>query len=104
MLNFLLETVFNPPKTYNLFLCIVVIGSLVSMIFNIRKEIKEYGYTSEGLVSGHIVVALMGFVPVLNGVVVVSVITFGVFTIISKKFEYILKKKRKEKKKNETEF
>ena len=97
MLNFLLETVFNPPKTYNLFLCIVVIGSLSAMIFNIRKEIKECGYTSEGLVSGHIVVALMGFIPVLNGVVVVSVITFGVFTIISKKFERIFKN-RKEKK------
>lgn len=95
MLNFLLETVFNPPKTYNLFLCIVVIGSLVSMIFNIRKEIKEHGYTSEGLVSGHVIVALIGFIPVLNGVAVVSAITFGVFTFISKKFECIFKKQQR---------
>lgn len=103
MLNFLLETVFNPPKTYTLFLCIVVIGSLVSMIFNIRKEIRKYGYTSEGLVGGHVAVALTGLVPVLNGIAVVSIIVIGLFTIISKMFEHIFKN-RKKKEKNETEF
>lgn len=96
MLNFLLETIFNPPKTYNLFLCIVLIGSLVSMVFNIRSEIRKYGCTSESLVSGHIMVALMSFVPVVNGIVVVSVIVIGLFAIISKMFERIFKN-RKEK-------
>lgn len=96
MLNFLLETVFNPQKTYNLFLCIDIIGGLIVMIFKIREEVKKYErIEGESLVSG-IVLALIGFVPILNAVLVLCGVVLVVFIVISILFEHIFKSRKKE--------
>lgn len=96
MLNFLLETVFNPQKTYNLFLRIDIIGGLIVMIFKIREEVKKYErIEGESLVSG-IVLALIGFVPILNAVLVLCGIVLVVFIVISILFEHIFKNRKKE--------
>jgi hypothetical protein len=96
MLNFLLETVFNPQKTYNLFLWIDIIGGLIVMIFKIREEVKEYEkIEGDSLVSG-IVLALIGFVPILNAVLVLCGVVLVVFIVISILFEHIFKNRKQE--------
>ena len=96
MLNFLLETVFNPQKTYNLFLWIDIIGGLIVMAFKIRKEVKEYErIEGTSLVSG-IALALIGFVPILNAVLVLCGVVLVVFIVISILFEHIFKNCKKE--------
>jgi uncharacterized membrane protein YagU involved in acid resistance len=96
MLNFLLETVFNPEKTYNLFLWIDIIGGLIVMVFKIRKEVKKYErIEGDSLVSG-IVLALIGFVPILNAVLVLCGIVLVVFVVILIFFEYIFKNRKQE--------
>lgn len=96
MLNFLLETVFNPQKTYNLFLWLDVIGGLIVMIFKIREEVKKYErIEGESLVSG-IALALIGFVPILNAVLVLCGVVLVVFIVISILFEPIFKNRKKE--------
>jgi uncharacterized membrane protein YagU involved in acid resistance len=96
MLNFLLETVFNPEKTYNLFLWIDIIGGLIVMIFKIRKEVKEYErIEGESLVSG-IALALIGFIPIFNAVLVLCGVVLVVFIVISIFFEYIFKNRKQE--------
>lgn len=96
MLNFLLETVFNPEKTYNLFLWIDIIGGLIVMVFKIRKEVKEYErIEGESLVSG-IALALIGFIPIFNAVLVLCGVVLVVFIIISILFEYIFKNRKQE--------
>mgnify|MGYP001641717584 CR=1 FL=1 len=96
MLNFLLETVFNPEKTYNLFLWIDIIGGLIVMVFKIRKEVKEYErIKGESLVSG-IALALIGFIPIFNAVLVLCGVVLVVFIVISILFEYIFKNRKQE--------
>jgi uncharacterized membrane protein YagU involved in acid resistance len=96
MLNFLLETVFNPEKTYNLFLWIDIIGGLIVMVFKIRKEVKEYErIEGESLVSG-IALALIGFIPIFNAVLVLCGVVLVVFIVISILFEYIFKNRKQE--------
>ena len=94
MLNFLLETVFNPQKTYNLFLWLDVIGGLIVMIFKIREEVKQYErIEGESLVGG---IVLIGFVPILNAVLVLCGVVLVVFIVISILFEHIFKNRKKE--------
>jgi hypothetical protein len=96
MLNFLLETVFNPQKTYNLFLWIDIIGGLIVMIFKIREEVKEYERIEGESLVGGIVLALIGFVPILNAVLVLCGVVLVVFIAISILFEHIFKNRKKE--------
>ena len=96
MLNFLLETVFNPQKTYNLFLWLDVIGGLIVMIFKIREEVKQYERIEGESLVGGIVLALIGFVPILNAVLVLCGVVLVVFIVISILFEHIFKNRKKE--------
>jgi uncharacterized protein involved in cysteine biosynthesis len=66
------------------------------MIFKIREEVKEYEkIEGDSLVSG-IVLALIGFVPILNAVLVLCGIVLVVFVVISIFFEYIFKNRKQE--------
>lgn len=96
MLNFLLETVFNSQKTYNLFLWLDVIGGLIVMIFKIREEVKQYERIEGESLVGGIVLALIGFVPILNAVLVLCGVVLVVFIVISILFEHIFKNRKKE--------
>jgi uncharacterized membrane protein HdeD (DUF308 family) len=96
MLNFLLETVFNPQKTYNLFLWIDIIGGLIVMAFKIREEVKKYErIEGNSLVSG-IILALVGFLPIFNAVLVLCGVVLVVFIVISIIFEHIFKNLKQE--------
>lgn len=95
MLDFLLETVFNPSKTYNLFWGIVIIGCIGSMIFNIRKEVKEYGSFEGNDIGAYVGISLIGFIPVLNAVLVIGVVILVLFMFISLLFERVFKNHKK---------
>ena len=91
MLDFLENYVFNVEKTYSIFLIGDIVLSLILMFYIIRREIKKYGYNDEGFLP-YLILALLGFIPIFNVIILFGAFMFLLYAFISVLFEYIIEK------------
>lgn len=96
MLEFLLNTVFNPEKTYTIFLIGMLIASFIILYWARKEVIKDYGEVDCGkILAAPIIVAVIGFVPVFNAMVSIFLIIVVLYVLILSLLNYISKKTKK---------
>ena len=93
MLEFLKNTVFNPEETYTIFLIGMLLASFVILYYARKDVIERWGEVDYGkILPAPITVAVVGFVPVFNAIILILLIIVALYSLILLCLNYILKK------------
>ncbi len=97
MLEILNNLVFNVEKTYSIYLIILLISGIIALFLNVKSELKEYGkiMDKKECIGAPFSIIIVSFFPVLNAIIVLAVIAFGLLYFISTIFEIIINRIKK---------